>query len=81
MYWTIGNTSIRKAMGGELIVNGAITADKLYSNTVSGMFANFGELVTYKDPAQPLKARMIMQGSLITVYDDNNKLRVKLGVW
>lgn len=81
MYWTIGNTSIRKAMGGELIVNGAVTAEKISVNSLSAVSANLGTLVTYKDPAQPLKARMVMQGSLITVYDDNNVVRVKLGLW
>ena len=45
-YWTAGDVIVRKQTGGELIVNGAITADKLYSNTVSGMFANFGSFTT-----------------------------------
>lgn len=49
--------------------------------SLSAVSATLGTLVTYKDPTQPLKARMIMQGSLITVYDDDNVLRVKLGLW
>ena len=49
--------------------------------SLSAISANLGTLITYKDPAQPLKARMVMQGSLITVYDDNNIVRVKLGLW
>lgn len=48
---------------------------------LSALSANLGTLVTYKDPTQPNKARMVMQGSLITVYDDNNTVRVKLGLW
>lgn len=45
-FWTIGDVIVRRQMGGELIVNGAITANKLYSDTVSGMFANFGSFTT-----------------------------------
>lgn len=80
-YWTVGDVTVRRQMGGELIVNGAITAEKISVNSLSAVSANLGTLVTYKDPAQPLKARMVIQGSLITVYDDNNVVRVKLGLW
>ena len=80
-YWTVGDVTVRKAMGGELIVNGAITSDKLYSREVSGMFASFGTMTTYKNTNNPNGARMVMSGSLITVYDDNNVVRVKLGLW
>lgn len=58
-----------------------ITAEKISVNSLSAVSANLGTLVTYKDPAQPLKARMVMQGSLITVYDDNNVMRVRMGLW
>lgn len=50
-------------------------------NSLSAISANLGQLVTYKDPNYPNRARMIISGSLITVYDDNNKVRVKLGIW
>lgn len=50
-------------------------------NSLSAISANLGQLVTYKDPNYPNRARMIISGSLITVYDDNNKVRVKLGLW
>lgn len=49
--------------------------------SLSAISANLGTLVTYKNPAYPNKARMVITGSLITVYDDNNKVRVKLGIW
>lgn len=60
---------------------GTVTADKLSVTELSAISGNLGTLITYKDPAQPLKARMVMQGSLITVYDDNNVVRVRLGLW
>ena len=80
-YWNIGDVTVRRRSGGELIVDGSITATKLMVDSLSAVSANLGTLVTYKDPSQPLKARMVLTGSLITVYDDNNKLRVKLGLW
>lgn len=49
--------------------------------SLSAISANLGTLVTYKNPAYPYGARMVITGSLITVYDDNNKVRVKLGMW
>ncbi|CAL1777623.1 tail protein [Acinetobacter phage vB_AbaM_KissB] len=60
---------------------GEINANRINANSLSAISANLGTLVTYKDPTQPTKARMVMQGSLISVYDDNNKLRVRLGLW
>ena len=80
-YWTVGDIVLRRALGGELIVNGAINANHINVTSLSAISANLGTLVTYKDPTQPLKARMVMQGSLIQVYDNNNKLRVRLGLW
>lgn len=49
--------------------------------SLSALSATLGTLVTYKNPAYPDRARMVITGSLITVYDDNNKVRVKLGMW
>lgn len=80
-YWNIGDVVVKRRFGGELIVDGSITATKLKVDSLSAISANLGTLVTYKDPSQPNKARMVMQGSLITVYDDNNVVRVKLGLW
>jgi len=80
-YWNIGDVTVRRRSGGELIVDGSITATKLHVDQLSAISGNLGTLTTYKDPAQPNKARMVMQGSLITVYDDNNRVRVRLGLW
>ena len=49
--------------------------------SLSAISANLGVLTTYKNASNPNGARMIISGSLITVYDDNNKVRVKLGLW
>ena len=43
-YWTVGDVVVRKAMGGELIVNGAITADKIQVDSLSAISANLGTI-------------------------------------
>lgn len=43
-YWSVGDLSIRKAMGGELIVNGAVTADKISVGSLSAISANLGTI-------------------------------------
>lgn len=58
-----------------------INANKIYADSLSAISATLGTLTTYKDPTKPNGARMVLTGSLITVYDDNNVLRVKLGLW
>lgn len=60
---------------------GYINAEKINASSLSALSATLGTLVTYKDPSKPNGARMVITGSLITVYDDNNVLRVKLGLW
>lgn len=80
-YWNIGDVTVRRRLGGELIVDGSIEATKLHVNELSAISGKLGTLTTYKDPNQPNKARMVMQGSLITVYDDNNVMRVRMGLW
>lgn len=91
----IGNLSASKittgTMHGDRITAGTITADKLAAGAVtaealnvtslSALSSNLGTLVSYKNPSNPTGARMVMTESLITVYDDNNVLRVRLGLW
>lgn len=60
---------------------GYINADKINATSLSAISANLGTLTTLKDPAKPNGARMVLTGSLITVYDDNNVMRVKMGLW
>lgn len=68
-------------LSADRIQAGSINASKLYVEELSAVSGNLGTLTTYKDPAQPNKARMVIQGSLITVYDDNNVMRVRMGLW
>lgn len=75
-YWTAGDIVIRKAVGAELIVNGAITADKLYSNTVSGMFANFGRFET----SIAGKGKTVISGTDYQVFDASGKERIFIGI-
>ncbi|HCJ0470842.1 TPA: host specificity protein J [Acinetobacter baumannii] len=49
--------------------------------SLSALNATLGTLVTYKDSAKPNGARMILEGGLIRIYDDNNVMRVRMGLW
>ncbi|WP_407509311.1 phage tail protein [Acinetobacter baumannii] len=60
---------------------GYINAEKINASSLSAISANLGTLTTLKDPTKPNGARMVITGSLITVYDDNNTVRVRLGLW
>lgn len=66
--------------GGKIRAD-TVTAVQIKVNELSAISANLGTFTTYKNPAKPTGARMIISGTLITVYDDNNKIRVKLGLW
>lgn len=55
---------------------GAVTADKIDVNTLSAITARIGELKT-----ADTGARTVIKDNLIEVYDSNNVLRVRMGVW
>ena len=55
---------------------GAVTADKIDVNTLSAITARIGELKT-----ADTGARMELKDNLIRIYDENNVLRIKMGVW
>ena len=69
----IGNNVISKNM----IQSNAITADKIDVSSLSAISANFGTFTTTVSN----KGYMRITGSLIEVYDGDNKLRVRLGIW
>ena len=75
-YWTAGDVIVRKQTGGELIVNGAITADKLRVNDLSAVSATIGLLRTSSSGA-----RTEIRDNLIQIYDSSNRVRVKIGVF
>ncbi|WP_171429522.1 TipJ family phage tail tip protein [Acinetobacter lactucae] len=60
---------------------GYINANKINADSLSAISATLGTLTTYRDPANPNGARMVLTGSLLEVYDDNNVMRVRLGLW
>ena len=64
------------AISSDKIAARAITADKLNVDSLSAMSARIGVLRT-KDSG----ARVEIRDNLILVYDENNVLRVKMGVW
>ncbi|WP_407488009.1 phage tail protein [Acinetobacter baumannii] len=60
---------------------GYVNAEKINASSLSAISANLGTLTTLKDPTKPNGARMVITGSLTTVYDDNNVARIRLGIW
>ena len=42
--WVVGNLTVRKQMGGELLVNGTVTADKIYVADLSAISADLGTI-------------------------------------
>ena len=59
-----------------MIQAGAITADKMKVDSLSSITATIGTLRT-----KTTGARVEISDNLIEVYDENNQLRVRLGVW
>ena len=54
----------------------SISADKLNVTSLSALSATIGTLRTKESGA-----RVEIKDNLIEVYDENNKLRVRMGVW
>lgn len=54
----------------------AVTADKLAVTSLSAITARIGKLETATSGA-----RTVIQDNLIQVFDGNNRLRVRMGVW
>lgn len=54
----------------------AVTADKLAVTSLSAITARIGKLETATSGA-----RTVIQDNLIQVFDGNNRLRVRIGVW
>ena len=54
----------------------AVTADKLAVTSLSAITARIGKLETATSGA-----RTVIQDNLIQVFDENNRLRVRMGVW
>lgn len=64
------------AVSADKIAAKAITSDKMSVDSLSALSAKIGVLRT-KDSG----ARVEVRDNLILVYDENNVLRVKMGVW
>ncbi|BAL84693.1 putative phage tail protein (plasmid) [Selenomonas ruminantium subsp. lactilytica TAM6421] len=65
-----------EAVTSDKISSRAITADKLNVSSLSAISANIGTLRTKESGA-----RVEISNNLIQVFDENDRLRVKLGVW
>lgn len=64
------------AVTAEKIKAGSVTAEKMDVKTLSAISATIGTLRTAETGA-----RMELKDNLIEVYDGNNRLRVRMGVW
>ena len=72
-----GNTVFDKnVVVSGMIQAGAVTADKLSVDSLSAITATIGTLRTATSGA-----RIEISDNLIKVYDANNVLRVRMGVW
>lgn len=71
-----GAIQVGGASGNVSIQDGAIDAVKLNVTTLSTITAKIGELKTADSGA-----RTVIKDNLIEVYDSNNVLRVRMGVW
>ena len=60
----------------KMIQAGAVTADKMHVESLSAISATIGTLRT-----AVTGQRVEIHDNLIEVYDENNQLRVRLGVW
>ena len=70
------NKIAANAITAEKINSKAVTADKLNVTELSAITASIGTLRT-----KTTGARTEIKDNLILVYDDNNVLRVRIGVW
>ena len=59
-----------------MIQSGAVTSDKLSVDSLSAITATIGTLRT-----KTSGARLEIKDNLLEVYDENNVLRVRMGVW
>lgn len=71
-----GNTKVDGSIITNDMLAGGITADKIMVNSLSAICATIGMLRTATSGA-----RTEIKDNLIEVYDSNNVLRVKMGVW
>ena len=71
---------------GGMIKSGAISGDKIAANTISADKLNVSSLSAISATIGTLRtktsgARVEISSNLIQVFDENNTLRVKMGVW
>lgn len=64
------------AVTADKIQAGAVTAEKMDVASLSAITALIGELKT-----SDTGARLVINDNLIRIYDENNVLRVRIGVW
>ena len=76
-YWSVGDVTVRKGVGGELIVNGSVTADKIQVESLSAVSANLGTFTS----SVANKGTTVISGPLIDIKYTNGVSAVKIGVW
>lgn len=63
-------------LDGNIFAKGSITADKIHAESLSALTANIGHF-----KSAPSGARLEIKDSVLEVYDSDNNLRVRMGVW
>lgn len=81
-----GDKLSANTISGDKIQAGAIDASKIRANSISGDKLNVSTLSSLSARIGTLKtadsgARTVIHDNLIEVYDSNNRLRVRMGVW
>lgn len=73
----VGKMLSADAVTSDKIAAGAVTAEKINVKSLSTITAKIGRFQSGEDG----KARTVITDSLEEIYDDNNVLRVRIGVW
>lgn len=81
---SLSSLKVIRKMGGELIVDGSITANLIEANSITAGKLVSGEISTLgltigTLSSSPSGERLVLKDDSIVVYDANNNVRVKIG--
>ena len=85
-YFRIANIVVRDTVGATMVVDGAITTDKLNAGAVTAAKISVTQLSAISATIGTLRtastgSRTEIKDNLIEIYDSSNVLRVRIGVW
>ena len=81
---SLSSLKVIRKLGGELIVDGSITANLIEANSITAGKLVSGEISTLgltigTLSSSPSGERLVLKDDSIVVYDANNNVRVKIG--